>query len=169
MFLKVAILALAAQTAVAISFGKKTVSKAAPLKVQGFIIPPDAKSVDDVIGPNGSAGTKLKIASELRKMGRPLPLTYKAPLTDEEREAKLKLKGQVGTAGLVVTTFLMLNILETFLNAQFNLFPQFKREWNYSGNNDALCRELEAKGEYSKVCDSWNLDYLTNKAAKASK
>ena len=68
-------------------------------------------------------------------MGRPLPLTYKPPLTDEEREAKLKLKGQVGTAGLVVTTFLMLNILETFLNAQFNLFPQFKREWNYSVNS----------------------------------
>ena len=41
-------------------------------------------------------------------------------------------------------------------NDQFNFWPELKTEWNYSGSNDAICREMESKGESSQLCSEEN-------------
>lgn len=43
--------------------GSQTFNKDGLLVIQGFTVPADAKCVDDVVGPNGSAGTKLNVAA----------------------------------------------------------------------------------------------------------
>lgn len=133
-----------------------------PQKLGSFTIPPDAKCVDDVVGTQASAGTKLRAAAQLREMGMPLPLVYRPELSDEEKEKKAQLRVVLKWANLGVALFFLANVLESFLNAQFNLFPQWKSEWNYSGNNDKICAELKAQDpdkEYA-LCTDFNLSRI---------
>lgn len=136
---------------------------ARPDTVCGFPIPKDAKSVDDVVGTKGSIGTKLRIAGELRKMGYKIPLVYKPPLSDEEKVAKAALRKNIELANLGVALFFLANVIESFLNAQYHMFPELGAEWNYSGNNDKVCAELKAKGKESPICSDFNLKKVTGK------
>ena len=88
-------------------------SKKGQIVVQGFVVPPDAKCVDDVVTTQGSAGTKLKVAAELREMGMPLPLVLKKELTDEERAAKLQLRQNLKYGNLALITFFMYQLAST--------------------------------------------------------
>mmetsp|Transcript_32708 Transcript_32708/g.75663 ORF Transcript_32708/g.75663 Transcript_32708/m.75663 type:complete len:209 (+) Transcript_32708:53-679(+) len=130
-------------------------------KVGGFVIPVDAVCVDDVVGTQASAATKLRCAAALREMGRPLPLVYRPELSDEEKAQKQKIREYSTYGSLAAGLFLVANIAETALNAQFNLWPDLKQEWNYSGNNDAICAKLkiDKPSEYDSyaLCSETNL------------
>mmetsp|Transcript_28362 Transcript_28362/g.49192 ORF Transcript_28362/g.49192 Transcript_28362/m.49192 type:complete len:207 (+) Transcript_28362:46-666(+) len=129
--------------------------------VMGFKIPVDAVCVDDVVGTQASAATKLRAAAALREMGRPLPLVYRPELTEEEKAQKQQIRKLSTYGSLFAALFLVANIVETGLNAQFNLWPEIKQEWNYSGNNDAICAKLkiDKPNEYDSyaLCQESNL------------
>merc|ERR1712086_316637 len=117
----------------AIKFGgpRKAAASKGVVTVQGFVVPPDAKCVDDII-PAGRAGPalRLSVAAEMRKMGRPIPVSLKPVLTPEEKEVQNKQKEIASYGGLLLWAIFVLNMLETFLNAQYNFWPELKHDWN---------------------------------------
>ena len=56
----------------------------------------------------------------------------------------------------LLSSFFLLNVLETAVNEKLNLWPELKTQWNYSGSNDAICKEMAAKGESSELCSDAN-------------
>ena len=90
--------------------------------------------------------------NSLREAGRPLPLVLRPVLTPEEKEAKQQLRKNLEYGNLVFAAIFLYNLATTAVN---NEHP-----WNYSGNNDAICAQMAANGEESKMCTSWNADYI---------
>ena len=52
--------------------------------------------------------------------------------------------------------FFLANVAESYLNDKYNFWPELKTEWNYSGSNDEICRQMAAKGESSELCSDSN-------------
>ena len=68
----------------------------------------------------------------------------------------------------LLSLFFIANVAETFLNAKYNLWPDLKTEWNYSGTNEAICAEYKAKkGTGGAGCSELNLQQVKQRKAGA--
>mmetsp|Transcript_33867 Transcript_33867/g.58111 ORF Transcript_33867/g.58111 Transcript_33867/m.58111 type:complete len:166 (-) Transcript_33867:629-1126(-) len=91
-------------------------------------------------------------------------LARRARISDVSMLSKKEIWSYVIAAG---SAFFILNVAESAINDQFNLWPELKGEWNYSGSNDAICAKMEI--EEPELFKTTKLCTAENRAAAAEK
>ena len=126
---------------------------AALFPASSFLLPAMPLSTAGRLAARSNSETRAAPAPHLVRQRRNALAPARMSLEGGEKASKKQIFSAVIA---LLSSFFLLNVLETAVNEKLNLWPELKTQWNYSGSNDAICKEMAAKGESSELCSDAN-------------